>query len=288
MKKMEFTGGSCFIWNIDEWKDVQDELKKQKELVLYERSAREADSKLIPVGNRIRLDTAHYNTLVTRMRTSSPEPFHAPKYINEGNKNYRKTKLALARYDDGRLKISGDGYVFEMLLDRSTGYLAVYIRYQNKDEPKDIDVSDIRTRIDPDRLNAVVWDYWVNPDTNSCRKITSAKASGGVKNTPTGSHETAEDNSFTIRVNQVFGTVRPIWELAIWPELGRRIQESRKAYILYFNEEDIQDLKKPEISQSYLVVTESLYAAMDALRQAAEKDKKLKDERESLKGMLSE
>lgn len=291
MRKSEFTGGSCFIWDIDEWKEIPEELKKQKELFLYSRISNQVTGhnyKPISRGNAILLDNTLYNKLVAKRTKSNPEPFYAPKYINEGNKNYRKTRLNLARYDDGRLKTSGDGYVFEMLLDRSTGSLAVYIRYQNKDEPKDLDVTAIRAMIDADSLNAVVWDYWTNPNTNLCRKVTSTRTSGGVTNTPTGGNETAEDNSFTIRVNQVFGTVRPIWELEIWEELGRRIKESRQAYILYFNDEDIQNLKKPEISQSYLVVTEELYGAMETLRQAAEKDKKLKDERESLKGMMSE
>ncbi len=291
MRQNEFTGGSCFIWDIDEWKDIPEELKKQKELFIYSRISNQVNWRINTINSpsdSILLDKVLYNLLFTQMTKYHPELFYAPKSGNEGNKNYRKTKLDLARHDDGRLKTSGDGYVFEILLDRSTGCLAVYIRYQNKDEPKDMDVSDIRAMIDPDRLNAVVCNYWVNPDTNSCRKITSTKSDDDAKSAPTGSNETAEDTSFTIRVNQVFGTVRPIWELEIWEELGRRIKESRQAYILYFNDEDIQDLKKPEISQNYLVVTESLYAAMETLRQAAEKEKKLNDERESLKGMMSE
>ncbi len=291
MRKGEFTGGSCFIWDIDEWKDIPEELKKQKKLFIYSRISNRVNWRVNTTNSprdSILLDNVLYNKLFTRMKRSKPEPFYAPKSGNEGNINYRKTKLELARHGDGRLKTLGDNYVFEMLVDRSTGDLAVYIRYQNKDEPKDMDVSDIRAMIDADSLNAVAWDYWVNPDTNSCRKITSTRTSGGVKNTPTGSNENAEDNSFTIRVNQVFGTARPIWELENWEEMGQRIKESRQAYILYFNDEDIQNLKKPEISQSYLVVTEELYGAMETLRQAAEKDKKLKDERESLKGMMSE
>lgn len=217
-----------------------------------------------------------YNQLVHRMRHSDPVPFYAPRFVNEAKKNYRKTRLDLARYSDGRLQTSGDEYVFEILLDRSNGYLAVYMRYRN------------RAKINPDRLHAVVWDYWIHPNTQSSRKIISAKAEHDAKRPDKECSENEEDNVFTIRVNQVFGTVRPIWELEIWDELGRRIKESRNAYILYFNDEDIQDLKKPAISQHYLVVTGQLYEEMEALRKAMEKKKKREEERETLKEMMAQ
>jgi len=270
MKKGEFTGGSCFIWNIDEWNDIPDELIQQNELVLYNRLARETNrlgGKPIPAGNRILLGRELHNRLVARMRASRPEPFHAPKYINEGHKNYRKTRLEPVCHADGRLRTSGDDYAFEVLLNRDTGHLAVYIRYRNQDEPKDLDVSGIRAMIDPDRLSAVPWNYWHDPSVPRDRKVAAkaveaeGDATGGVAQT-----DAKEDTCFTIRVNQVFGTVRPIWELAVWEELGRRIREEHRAYLLYFNDEDVQDLKQPEISQQYLVVTEALYQAMEALR----------------------
>ena len=291
MRKTEFTGGSCFIWNIPEWENVPDELKKQKELFIYSDLSNQVswgNYKPSPHGNSILLDKALYNQLVHRMRHSAPEPFYAPQFMNEGNKNYRKTRLDLARYSDGRLQTSGDEYVFEILLDRSSGYLAVYMRYQNKDEPKDLDVSEIRAKINPDRLHAMVWDYWIYPNTQSSRKIISAKAEHDAKRPDKECSENEEDNVFTIRINQVFGTVRPIWELEIWDELGRRIKESRNAYILYFNDEDIQDLKKPAISQHYLVVTGQLYEEMEALRKAMEKKKKREEERETLKEMMAQ
>lgn len=290
MRNGEFTGGSCFIWNIDEWKAVPEELNKQKQLLLFSRGQEEAtryDGKPIPAGNRILLDSALYNRLATRLATSSPEPFHAPKFINEANKFYRKTRLELARHEDGRLKTSSSDYAFEMLLNRDTGDLAVYLRYRNHEEPKDLDVSEIRAMIAPDQLAAAPWNYWVDTTVPRDRKIVGAKTDDKSESAGDGSGG-GEDSRFTIRVNQVFGTVRPIWELAIWPELGRRIREGGNAYLLYFNDEDVQDLKKPEISQSYLVVTADLYAAMDAMRQTAEKERKLTDEREALKGMMSE
>ena len=291
MSKHEFSGGSCFIWNIPEWEHVPKELNKQKELLLYSRISYEAtrfDGNPIPHKNKILVDKTLYNKLVHRMRHSAPEPFYAPQFMNEGNKNYRKTRLDLARYSDGRLQTSGDEYVFEILLDRSSGYLAVYMRYQNKDEPKDLDVSEIRAKINPDRLHAMVWDYWIYPNTQSSRKIISAKAEHDAKRPDKECSENEEDNVFTIRINQVFGTVRPIWELEIWDELGRRIKESRNAYILYFNDEDIQYLKKPAISQHYLVVTGQLYEEMEALRKAMEKKKKREEERETLKEMMAQ
>ncbi len=291
MIKSEFTGGSCFIWDINDWKDIPEELKKQKELFLYSRISNQVAGhyyKPISRGNSILLDKTLYNKLVAKMTKSNPEPFYAPKYINEGNRNYRKTRLNLARYDDGRLKTSAPDYAFEMLLDRSSGYLAVYIRYQNKDEPKDIDVSVIRKMIDPDELTAVVWDYWVRPGTEPGRRLKSEKAADLANKTQSKTQGDGDDTSFTIRVNQVYGTVRPIWELEIWAELGRRIQESKKPYILAFNDEDIKELKQPEISQTYLVVTQELYDAMEVLRKASDKTTRLEGERESLKGMLSQ
>ena len=223
MRKGEFTGGSCFIWNIDEWKNVPEELNKQKQLLLYSRGQEAAtrfDGKPIPAGNRILLDSALYNRLATRMATSNPEPFHAPKFINEANKFYRKTRLELARHEDGRLKTSSPDYAFEMLLNRDTGDLAVYLRYRNHEEPKDLDVSEIRTMIAPDHLACAPWNYWVDATVPRDRKIVGAKADDKSESAGDG-----EDTRFTIRVTQGFGTVRPIWELDVWPELGRRIRD---------------------------------------------------------------
>lgn len=291
MKEKEFTGGSCFLWDVDEWKNIPVELSKQKELLFSSFLHKETSihyGKPIPAENKIMLDKKLWSSLVARQIKCSHELFYAPKYTNEANPQYRKTRLVLARYDDSRLKASGDGYVFEMLLDRSSGYLAVYIRYQNKDEPKDIDVSEIRKMIDPNELTAVVWDYWVRPGTEPGRRLKSEKAADLGRKTQSKTQGDEDDSSFTIRVNQVYGTVRPIWELEIWTELGQRIHESGKAYILAFNDEDIKDLKQPEISQTYLVITQELYDAMEVLRKASDKTTRLEGERESLKGMLSE
>ncbi len=291
MRGNEFTGESCFLWDADEWKNVPVELSARKEVIISSRGHGEASihyGKPIPAENKIVLDKALWQSLVVRQTKCSPESFYAPKYVNEANKQYRKTKLDLVRLDDDRLKTVGDDTVFEMLLDRSSGYLAVYIRYQNKDEPKDIDVSVIRKMIDPDELTAVVWDYWVRPGTEPGRRLKSEKAADLANKTQSKTQGDGDDTSFTIRVNQVFGTVRPIWELEIWAELGRRIQESKKPYILAFNEEDIKELKQPEISQTYLVVSPELYKAMEVLRETSDKTTRLEDEREPLKGMLSQ
>src|SRR5690606_22773438 len=92
MRTNEFTGGSCFIWDIGEWKALLDELKSRKDLFLYSRISNQVNwfvDTTIPPENSIVLDKRLWLSLVVRQTKGNPEPFYAPKYRNEANKQYR-------------------------------------------------------------------------------------------------------------------------------------------------------------------------------------------------------
>jgi hypothetical protein len=299
------TGGiygiTAHIWETKLWQQLGEELQKHDSIKLFESTSPANRAHIVAPDAapdprffaEVSRDT--YARLQKRKLTASYRPHTVREIYNDDDAAYRRRPVQLSGGDDGMPQTHGPDHDFAVLLDRKSGLLAVFLEYSDTVEPRDLDILKIGRRIDPDSLRAAPWNHW------SSGAATNDVRGGGVLRAPDATlrrlgekwelslkQDPKADTVFTIRRDLVFGTVRPIWELAIWPELGQRIREGGNAYLLYFNDEDVRDLKRPEISQSYLVVTADLYAAMDALRQAAEKADKLKDEREALKEMMSE
>jgi hypothetical protein len=294
-------GITAHLWETGLWRQLGEELRKHEAIKLFETTSPAYRTHIVTRGAVsdpryfAEVSRETYARLEKHKLTARYRPFTVREIYNGDDDDYRRRPVQISAGGDGMLKTHGPDHDFAMLLDRKSGLLAVFLEYSDTVEPRDLDILKIGRRVDPDSLRAAPWNHWSSgAATNNVRGDGVLRASEatlgrlGEKWDASLKQDPKADTLFTIRRDLVFGTVRPIWELAIWPELGRRIREGGNAYLLYFNDEDVQDLKKPEISQSYLVVTADLYAAMDAMRQTAEKERKITDEREALKGMMSE
>ncbi len=294
-------GITAHLWETGLWRQLGEELRKHDSIKLFETTSPAYRTHIVTRGAVsdpryfAEVSRETYARLEKHKLTARYRPFTVREIYNGDDDDYRRRPVQISAGGDGMLKTHGPDHDFAMLLDRKSGLLAVFLEYSDTVEPRDLDILKIGRRVDPDSLRAAPWNHWssgaAEKDVRADGVLRASEATLGrlgEKWEASLKQDPKADTLFTIRRDLVFGTVRPIWELAIWPELGRCIREGGNAYLLYFNDEDVQDLKKPEISQSYLVVTADLYAAMDAMRQTAEKERNLTDEREALKGMMSE
>ena len=294
-------GITAHLWETGLWRQLGEELRKHEAIKLFETTSPAYRTHIVTRGAVsdpryfAEVSRETYARLEKHKLTARYRPFTVREIYNGDDDDYRRRPVQITAGGDGMPKTHGPDHDFAMLLDRKSGLLAVFLEYSDTVEPRDLDILKIGRRVDPDSLRAAPWNHWCSGAVEKVvradgvlRASEATRGRLGEKWEASLKQDPKADTLFTIRRDLVFGTVRPIWELAIWPELGRRIRDGGNAYLLYFNDEDVQDLKKPEISQSYLVVTADLYAAMDAMRQTAEKERNLTDEREALKGMMSE
>jgi len=294
------SGITTHIWEVDLWPQLGNELRNHEKLKLCisgspaYRTHINTDGKNSDPRYFAEVSRETYARLQKYKTIATYRPFTVHKVYNIDDREYRRRPVQLSKENE-TLKTHGPDHDFAMLLDRQCGLLAVFLEYADTKEPRDLDILKIAGRTDRDSLKAVPWNYWSSGmnqhDADGTNILKASEATLQKINDQANRllQERPElDTVYTIRRDQIFGTVRPIWELEIWDELGRRIKESRNAYILYFNDEDIQYLKKPAISQHYLVVTGQLYEEMEALRKAMEKKKKREEERETLKEMMAQ
>lgn len=208
-------------------------------------------------------------------------PFTVLRAYNEDDRNYRRNPVQLSKSKSGMLKTHGPDHNFQILLDRDSGLLATFLEYADTSEPRDLNILKIARRVDPNSLLAAPYDYWTS---GSAQKDTEKKGilrasdktwknlghlwRQSLKEAPN------PDTSFSIRRDTVFGTAIPIWELEIWVQIVERMKTERKIFLLFFNEEDVEHLKRPTISQDYLVITPEIVNEISQLKTREETQKK--------------
>ncbi len=272
-----FHGLACHIWEFTEWPGLRGEFAKQDIIQLYHRIAYNKNDPRFS----IKLDRRTYETLGRRSRAVPYQRFtdDPNEAYNYDDRNYRAESIAFATAPDGSLKTQGEGYAFEVLLDRKSGVLATYLIYQDTNTPRDVTMEVLLPRISPEMLKAAPWTRWGRGNTDS-----PLVAPAAVRERELGKIAELKrkhpdfDSTLTMFRDTVFGEWRYVWQLAIWKELGERFKRERTPHVLYFNEEDVPQGREPEVSQHYLVITPALYEEMERLRQDREAKTRRADE----------
>ncbi|NLB69643.1 MAG: hypothetical protein GX804_08195 [Lentisphaerae bacterium] len=285
-------GGKCQIWETYLWKQLGEELKKHESIKIFISTSpaywthiNRGDVSSMPERFvEISRDTYARMEKLKRHIKYTPFFFHPMLYADD--KNYKGAKVQLMG-EGFNLKTHGPDHEFGMLVDRSSGFLAVYLEYTDLEEPRDLDLLDIARRITPESLKVADCRSLEEGSTNTVFGASAATLESIDRNIDAISKmEDPPDLHITIRRNQIVGTAHRIWNLGIWEELGRRIREDDRPYVLFFNTDDVLGLKRFEPTQSYLVMTKNLYEHFDAMRQKEERETAIETERATFRKMM--
>lgn len=293
LKKDEIIGSTCFIWELENWKEISNAIEKhRKSFILFPDSSMPTMTKAgIDYGSGgVEVDYKFYQKIkglkymALKKRKSYPALKTTPENLVKEGKQYPLFKLdSIRRLDQGVCtyldKNTGrlfsyfyfDGTVFQKSIDEThygiskADYKTIDLTHKSLEPLLNIRksimglVSDfkkysINTEEDEEKFS------WVQLGPDAPWSWKSIKDP-----IPLDRKHTLENNTY------IFGSTCYIWQTDIWEELGKMLKKHKQGYVLFPTRIfDQIELSEGFFSENCIKVDAKLYNRMEKLRKKLE------------------